>query len=72
MFFTHFEFFLIAPSIKRLEELGFSVEDCSQALNMCHGDVESAAAWLLLNAKPFQQPEQTTENKSKLSGYEVM
>lgn len=70
--YTSFFFNTVALSIKRLEELGFSVEDCSQALNMCHGDVESAATWLLLNAKPLQQPEQTPESKSKLSGYEVM
>ena len=64
---------LLGPSLKRLQELGFDEVDCVRALDACRGDVESAASWLLLNAKPSEKPVQPTgtESKSKLSGFEV-
>ena len=62
------------PSLKRLRELGFDESDCVRALDASRGDVESAVTWLLLNAKPSKKPVQPTgtENKSKLSGFEVI
>ena len=65
---------LLGPSLERLQELGFDENDCVLALDECRGDVESAATWLLRNAKPSQSAQQPTgtENKGKLSGFEVI
>lgn len=60
-------------SLKRLKDLGFNESDCISALNMKRGDVELAASWLLVNAKPIDPAKMSTgsENKSRLSGFEV-
>lgn len=45
---------LVEMQLARLQELGFSMEDCRHALLACQGDLNKAASWLFKNAEPLQ------------------
>ncbi|XP_061016336.1 intermembrane lipid transfer protein VPS13D isoform X2 [Dama dama] len=38
--------------LARLQELGFSMDDCRKALLVCQGQLKKAASWLFKNAEP--------------------
>ncbi|XP_058531396.1 intermembrane lipid transfer protein VPS13D isoform X2 [Ochotona princeps] len=40
--------------LARLQELGFSMEDCRKALLVCQGQLKKAASWLFKNAEPLK------------------
>ncbi|KAF6112214.1 vacuolar protein sorting 13-like protein D [Phyllostomus discolor] len=40
--------------LARLQELGFSTDDCRRALLACHGQLKKAASWLFKNAEPLK------------------
>ncbi|XP_066494000.1 intermembrane lipid transfer protein VPS13D [Tiliqua scincoides] len=40
--------------LARLQELGFSIEDCRKALLVCQGQLKKAASWLFKNAEPLK------------------
>ncbi|XP_054993601.1 intermembrane lipid transfer protein VPS13D isoform X1 [Sorex araneus] len=40
--------------LARLQELGFSLEDCRKALLVCQGQLKKAASWLFKNAEPLK------------------
>ncbi|XP_007940863.1 vacuolar protein sorting-associated protein 13D [Orycteropus afer afer] len=40
--------------LARLQELGFSMDDCRRALLLCQGQLKKAATWLFKNAEPLK------------------
>ncbi|XP_053136918.1 intermembrane lipid transfer protein VPS13D isoform X2 [Hemicordylus capensis] len=40
--------------LARLQELGFTMEDCRKALLICQGQLKKAASWLFKNAEPLK------------------
>ncbi|XP_047579572.1 intermembrane lipid transfer protein VPS13D isoform X3 [Lutra lutra] len=40
--------------LARLQELGFSMDDCRKALFVCQGQLKKAASWLFKNAEPLK------------------
>ncbi|XP_077787399.1 intermembrane lipid transfer protein VPS13D isoform X3 [Podarcis muralis] len=40
--------------LARLQELGFSLDDCRKALLVCQGQLKKAASWLFKNAEPLK------------------
>ncbi|XP_061458181.1 intermembrane lipid transfer protein VPS13D isoform X3 [Rhineura floridana] len=40
--------------LARLQELGFSLDDCRKALLACQGQLKKAASWLFKNAEPLK------------------
>ncbi|XP_006885807.1 PREDICTED: vacuolar protein sorting-associated protein 13D [Elephantulus edwardii] len=40
--------------LARLQELGFSMDDCRKALLLCQGQLKKAASWLFKNAEPLK------------------
>ncbi|KAM4703144.1 intermembrane lipid transfer protein VPS13D [Rhinophrynus dorsalis] len=45
---------LLELNLTRLQELGFSMEDCRKALLTCQGQLNKAATWLFKNAEPLK------------------
>ncbi|KAJ7306493.1 hypothetical protein JRQ81_009848 [Phrynocephalus forsythii] len=43
---------ILEVQLARLQELGFSLEDCRKALLECQGQLKKAASWLFKNAEP--------------------
>ncbi|XP_064381693.1 intermembrane lipid transfer protein VPS13D isoform X1 [Dromaius novaehollandiae] len=43
---------VLEVQLARLQELGFSMEDCRKALSICQGELKKAASWLFKNAEP--------------------
>ncbi|KAK9392132.1 vacuolar protein sorting-associated protein 13D [Crotalus adamanteus] len=41
--------------LARLQELGFSLDDCRKALLDCQGQLKKAASWLFKNAEPLKR-----------------
>ncbi|XP_077168382.1 intermembrane lipid transfer protein VPS13D isoform X2 [Paroedura picta] len=40
--------------LARLQELGFSIDDCRRALLVCQGQLKKAASWLFKNTEPLK------------------
>lgn len=65
--------------LARLQELGFSLEDCRKALLVCQGQLKKAASWLFKNAEPRKSPARAASNQESpgslpaqlISGVEV-
>ncbi|XP_039242295.1 vacuolar protein sorting-associated protein 13D [Pipra filicauda] len=51
---------VLEVQLARLQELGFSLEDCRKALLICQGDLKKAASWLFKNAEPLKSVSQTS------------
>ncbi|XP_046516082.1 intermembrane lipid transfer protein VPS13D isoform X2 [Equus quagga] len=45
---------ILELQLARLQELGFSMEDCRKALLVCQGQLKKAASWLFKNAEPLK------------------
>ncbi|XP_034358412.1 LOW QUALITY PROTEIN: intermembrane lipid transfer protein VPS13D [Arvicanthis niloticus] len=45
---------LLELQLARLQELGFSMDDCRKALLACQGQLKKAASWLFKNAEPLK------------------
>ncbi|XP_072833810.2 intermembrane lipid transfer protein VPS13D [Pogona vitticeps] len=45
---------ILEVQLARLQELGFSLEDCRRALLECQGQLKKAASWLFKNAEPLK------------------
>ncbi|XP_060026866.1 intermembrane lipid transfer protein VPS13D isoform X2 [Erinaceus europaeus] len=45
---------ILELQLARLQELGFSLEDCRKALLVCQGQLKKAASWLFKNAEPLK------------------
>ncbi|XP_066838355.1 intermembrane lipid transfer protein VPS13D isoform X3 [Anser cygnoides] len=54
---------VLEVQLARLQELGFSMEDCRQALLICQGDMKKAASWLFKYAEPRQSLSQTSSGR---------
>uniref|UniRef100_A0A8C3CX35 Vacuolar protein sorting 13 homolog D n=1 Tax=Cairina moschata TaxID=8855 RepID=A0A8C3CX35_CAIMO len=54
---------LVEIQLARLQELGFSMEDCRHALLACQGDLKKAASWLFKNAEPLQSLSLTSSGR---------
>ena len=65
--------------MSKLQELGFTREDCKIALTSSNGQLDQAATWLLENAKPMhsaliprhQDDEEDGEGALEIAGVEV-
>lgn len=65
--------------LARLQELGFSMDDCRKALLVCQGQLKKAASWLFKNAEPLKslsldsnsQESQGTAPAQLMSGVEI-
>ncbi|XP_036316795.1 vacuolar protein sorting-associated protein 13D isoform X8 [Pipistrellus kuhlii] len=65
--------------LARLQELGFSMDDCRKALLVCQGQLKKAASWLFKNAEPLKslsqaphsQESQGTTPAQLISGVEI-
>ncbi|XP_059722821.1 intermembrane lipid transfer protein VPS13D isoform X2 [Haemorhous mexicanus] len=69
---------VLEAQLARLQELGFSMEDCRKALLICQGDLKKAASWLFKNAEPLKPVSQTSGRDSQgilpfqfISGVEI-
>nr|XP_033778552.1 vacuolar protein sorting-associated protein 13D isoform X3 [Geotrypetes seraphini] len=70
---------VLEVQLARLQELGFSLEDCRKALLTCKGQLNKAATWLFKNAEPLKTHSVSSGNKDgngdvpvrKISGVEV-
>ena len=62
-------FFTLEIKITRLTELGFSREDCIEALKNYNERVDDAAMWLTINARPVEKT--PSQGSPKLAGFEV-
>uniref|UniRef100_A0A8C2SZ41 Vacuolar protein sorting 13 homolog D n=1 Tax=Coturnix japonica TaxID=93934 RepID=A0A8C2SZ41_COTJA len=49
--------------LARLQDLGFSMEDCRKALLCCQGDLKKAASWLFKNAEPLKSVSLTSSGR---------
>ena len=62
-------------SVKRLQELGFKESDCIKALQATTGRLEASATWLLENATPVNQAQNSQQDGSaqswQFAGFEV-
>ncbi|KAM6240877.1 intermembrane lipid transfer protein VPS13D isoform 4-T4 [Porphyrio hochstetteri] len=54
---------VLEVQLARLQELGFSMEDCRKALLICQGDLKKAASWLFKNAEPLKSVSLTTSGR---------
>ncbi|XP_058408923.1 intermembrane lipid transfer protein VPS13D isoform X7 [Diceros bicornis minor] len=45
---------ILELQLARLQELGFSMDDCRKALLVCQGQLKKAASWLFKNAEPLK------------------
>ncbi|KYO48961.1 vacuolar protein sorting-associated protein 13D isoform A [Alligator mississippiensis] len=45
---------VLEVQLARLQELGFSMDDCRKALLICQGQLKKAASWLFKNAEPLK------------------
>uniref|UniRef100_A0A803TXG1 UBA domain-containing protein n=1 Tax=Anolis carolinensis TaxID=28377 RepID=A0A803TXG1_ANOCA len=45
---------VLEVQLARLQELGFSLDDCRKALLDCQGQLKKAASWLFKNAEPLK------------------
>ncbi|NXU96664.1 VP13D protein, partial [Cettia cetti] len=54
---------VLEVQLARLQELGFSMEDCRKALLFCQGDLKKAASWLFKNAEPLKSVSQTSSGR---------
>ncbi|KAM4646860.1 intermembrane lipid transfer protein VPS13D isoform 5-T7 [Amazona ochrocephala] len=54
---------VLEVQLARLQELGFSMEDCRKALLICQGDLKKAATWLFKNAEPLKSVSQTSSER---------
>ncbi|XP_033375195.1 vacuolar protein sorting-associated protein 13D isoform X3 [Parus major] len=54
---------VLEVQLARLQELGFSMEDCRKALLVCQGDLKKAASWLFKNADPLKSVSQTSSGR---------
>ncbi|XP_073937433.1 intermembrane lipid transfer protein VPS13D isoform X8 [Castor canadensis] len=52
--------------LARLQELGFSMDDCRKALLVCQGQLKKAASWLFKNAEPLKSLSQTSSSRDSL------
>ncbi|XP_039079082.1 vacuolar protein sorting-associated protein 13D isoform X1 [Hyaena hyaena] len=65
--------------LARLQELGFSMDDCRKALLVCQGQLKKAASWLFKNAEPLKSLSLAAESRESqgpmaaqlISGVEV-
>ncbi|KAM7098121.1 intermembrane lipid transfer protein VPS13D isoform 3-T4 [Molossus nigricans] len=65
--------------LARLQELGFSMDDCRKALLVCQGQLKKAASWLFKNAEPLKslslasnsRESQGTVTDQLISGVEI-
>ncbi|XP_006866437.1 PREDICTED: vacuolar protein sorting-associated protein 13D isoform X2 [Chrysochloris asiatica] len=65
--------------LARLQELGFSMDDCRKALLLCQGQLKKAATWLFKHAEPLKslslasnsRASQGTVSAQLLSGVEI-
>lgn len=65
--------------LARLQELGFSMEDCRKALLVCQGQLKKAASWLFKNAEPLKSLSLASDGRDglgavaapRLSGVEI-
>lgn len=65
--------------LARLQELGFSMDDCRKALLVCQGQLKKAASWLFKNAEPLKslslasnsRESQGTVTAQLISGVEI-
>ncbi|XP_069467009.1 intermembrane lipid transfer protein VPS13D [Ambystoma mexicanum] len=67
---------VLEVQLAKLQELGFSLEDCRKALLACRGQLNKAASWLFKNAEPVKSASQTSSSKDTvpvrwISGVEV-
>ncbi|XP_041275721.1 vacuolar protein sorting-associated protein 13D isoform X1 [Onychostruthus taczanowskii] len=69
---------VLEVQLARLQELGFSMEDCRKALLICQGDLKKAASWLFKNAEPLKSVSQPSGRDSQgilpfqfISGVEI-
>ncbi|XP_022090239.1 vacuolar protein sorting-associated protein 13D-like isoform X2 [Acanthaster planci] len=67
-----------SKQVAKLQELGFSREDCKVALTKSNGELDQAASWLLENAKPVPRtlvPRRNSGNEEEgaleIAGIEV-
>ncbi|XP_069893508.1 intermembrane lipid transfer protein VPS13D isoform X2 [Dipodomys merriami] len=52
--------------LARLQELGFSMDDCRKALLVCQGQLKKAASWLFKNAEPLKSLSLTSGSQDSL------
>ncbi|XP_012887376.1 PREDICTED: vacuolar protein sorting-associated protein 13D [Dipodomys ordii] len=52
--------------LARLQELGFSMDDCRKALLVCQGQLKKAASWLFKNAEPLKSLSLTSSSQDSL------
>ncbi|KAL5009744.1 hypothetical protein ScPMuIL_012049 [Solemya velum] len=57
--------------LRSLEELGFTMADCMKALDVCKGDRDEAAIWLLDNAKSVKIVKKKKEKQLSPTGIEL-
>uniref|UniRef100_A0A8C8S437 Vacuolar protein sorting 13 homolog D n=1 Tax=Pelusios castaneus TaxID=367368 RepID=A0A8C8S437_9SAUR len=70
---------VLEVQLARLQELGFSMDDCRKALLICQGQLKKAASWLFKNAEPLKsvslasggQDSQGTMPVQLISGVEI-
>ncbi|XP_042687544.1 vacuolar protein sorting-associated protein 13D isoform X3 [Centrocercus urophasianus] len=54
---------VLEVQLARLQDLGFSMEDCRKALLCCQGDLKRAASWLFKNAEPLKSLSLTSSGR---------
>ncbi|ELW68630.1 Vacuolar protein sorting-associated protein 13D [Tupaia chinensis] len=52
--------------LARLQELGFSMDDCRKALLVCQGQLKKAASWLFKNAEPLKSLSLASSSRDSL------
>ncbi|CAN2388149.1 Vacuolar protein sorting 13 homolog D (S. cerevisiae) [Pristimantis euphronides] len=62
---------LLEHQLARLQELGFTVEDCRKALLACQGQLNKAVTWLLKNAEPLKRNMNSSGAVHWISGIEL-
>jgi len=60
----------IPTEVDRLQALGFSIEDCQKALDVCGDSLEEAALWLTQNASALE-PTPSSSKEIKIRAIEI-
>jgi len=62
--------YFLAWQVSKLQDLGFSQSDCENALMLCQGQLDKAAAWLTKHVKPVMAVR--SRSRLHMSGFEVL
>lgn len=72
LLFNVISYYYKDPMLTKLQEFGFSREDCQEAVLMCKGSLDDALIWLNSHAIPLSNTSSFQPLLCNISGFEVV